>query len=306
MIKESKGVRIFRAVNALVMIALMIIMLYPLWYILVASFSSNSEVMKTGGSMLWVRGFTPAAYKAVFRLPTIWSGYRNTLFILVVGVTVNIALTAVGGYFLSRKNVYWSRYIAVAIVFTMYFSGGTIPFYFAVRDLHLDNTLWSLIFPTAISTYNLIIMRTAFAAIPDSLEESAKLDGARQIVILVRIMLPLAMPTISVLIMYYGVMHWNSWFNAMIFLSDREKFPLQLILREIALYNTTADDMAGAAERESIGETIQYASIIVGTLPILTIYPFMQRFFVKGVIIIRHIIRQGEIIFARHRRRKIR
>lgn len=285
MIKESTGVRIFRVINAIVMIALMIVMLYPLWYILVASFSNNSEVMKAGGSMLWVRGFTTAAYKAVFRLPTIWSGYRNTLFILVVGVTVNIALTAVGGYFLSRKNVYWSRYIAVAIVFTMYFSGGTIPFYFAVRDLHLDNTLWSLIFPTAISTYNLIIMRTAFAAIPDSLEESAKLDGARQIVILTRIMLPLAMPTISVLIMYYGVMHWNSWFNAMIFLSDREKFPLQLILREIVLYNTTADDMAGAAERESIGETIQYAAIIVGTLPILTIYPFMQRFFVKGVMI---------------------
>lgn len=285
MIKESNGEKIFRVFNTLFMIGLIIVMLYPLWYILVASFSNNNEVMKAGGSMLWIKGFTTAAYKAVFRLPTIWSGYGNTLFILVVGVTVNICLTAIGGYFLSRKNVFWSKYIAVAIVFTMYFSGGTIPFYFAVRDLHLDNTLWALIFPTAISTYNLIIMRTAFAAIPDSLEESAKLDGARQIVILVRIMIPLAMPTISVLILYYGVTHWNSWFNAMIFLSDRDKFPLQLILREIVLYNTTADDMAGAAERESIGETVQYAAIIVGTLPILMIYPFMQRFFVKGVMI---------------------
>ena len=283
--KLTRGEKIFKVFNTLFMILFMIAMIYPMWFILVASFSNSNEVLKAGGMMLWVKGYTTAAYQAVFKLSTIWSGYRNTLFILIVGVAINILLTALGGYFLSRKNVMWGRPIALAIIFTMYFQGGIIPLYFTVKDLHLDNTLWSQILPTAISTYNLIIMRSAFAAIPESLEESAKLDGARQFIILFRIMFPLAMPTVAVLILYYGVYHWNAWFHAMIFLRDREKFPLQLILREIVLYNTTADDMAGAADRESIGETIQYATIVVATLPILVIYPFMQRFFVKGVMI---------------------
>ncbi|MBQ4109684.1 MAG: carbohydrate ABC transporter permease [Clostridia bacterium] len=283
--KLSTGRKIFEVLNTIFMICFMVAMIYPMWFILVASFSDNSEVMKAGGSLLWIKGFTTAAYKSVFKLDTIWSGYGNTLFILVVGVFINILLTALGGYFLSRKNVFWGKYIAIAIVFTMYFSGGIIPFYFTVKDLHLDNSLWALILPTAISTYNMIIMRTAFSAIPDSLEESAKLDGAKQISILFRIMFPLAMPTVAVLILYYGVHHWNSWFNAMIFLRDRQKFPLQLILREIVLYSTTSDDMAGAADREAIGETIQYATIVVATAPILLIYPFMQRYFVKGVMI---------------------
>ena len=196
-------------------------------------------------------------------------------------------LTLLGGYLLSRRNWMFQKVLALSVIFTMYFSGGLIPFYLTVRDLHLDNTLWSLIFPTAISTYNLIIMRTAFAAIPESLEESAKLDGASHYVILTKIMIPLVVPTIAVLVLYYGVGHWNAWFNAMIFLRDRSKYPLQLILREILIQNSLNDMTMGTGmeDREMIAETIKYAVIVVSTVPILCLYPFLQKYFVKGVMI---------------------
>jgi len=188
---------------------------------------------------------------------------------------------------LSRRNWMFQKVMVLSVIFTMYFSGGLIPFYLTVRDLRLDNTLWSLILPTAISTYNLIIMRTAFAAVPESLEESAKLDGASHFVILTRIMIPLVGPTIAVLVLYYGVGHWNSWFNAMIFLRDRSEYPLQLILREILIQNSLNDMTMGEgmADREMIAETIKYAVIVVSTVPILCLYPFLQKYFVKGVMI---------------------
>ena len=177
--------------------------------------------------------------------------------------------------------------MSLPIVLTMYFSGGLIPFFLTVRSLKLDNTLWALIIPTAISTFNMIIMRTAFASVPDSLEESAKLDGAGHIRILVKIMVPLVFPTIAVLILYYSVGHWNSWFNAMVFLRDRSKYPLQLILREILIQNSMENMTMGVEmdDKEMISETIKYAVIIVSTLPILCLYPFIQKYFVKGVMI---------------------
>lgn len=278
----STGERIFYACNTVFMILIAVVMIYPLWYVAVASLSDGTEVLKAGGKLLWIKGFTTAAYRTVIENPAIYSGYRNTLTVVFFGTLLNLVLTAMGGYFLSRKNVMWGRLIAVAIVFTMYFSGGMIPFYFAVRNLGLDDSLLALILPTAISTYNMIIMRTAFASIPDSLEESAKIDGARHITILFKIMLPLCKPTLAVLALYYGVGHWNSWFNAMIFLRNRDLYPLQLILREIVLYNTATDV---SIDKVEISETVQYATIIITTLPILCAYPFMMRFFEKGVMI---------------------
>jgi len=231
--KISTGEKVFHLFNALFMTCIVIVTLYPLWYVIVASFSNNAEVMKAGGVMFTIKGFTLAAYAQVVRFKAVWTGYGNTLFIVIVGTTLNIIMTAIGGYFLSRKNVALQKYVAVGVVVTMYFSGGMIPTYLIVKDLGLYNSTLALILPTAISTYNMIIMRSAFAAVPVSLEESAKIDGARHITIMFKIMLPLIKPTLAVLILYYGVAHWNSWFNAMIYLKERSKFPLQLILREI-------------------------------------------------------------------------
>lgn len=278
--------KIFNIFNSLLMILLVVITLYPLWFVMVASFSDNTAVIKSGGFMLWFKNFTPAAYKEVLKFSSVWKGYRNTIFVVLVGTTLNIIMTAIGGYFLSRKNVLLQKYFAIAVVITMYFQGGMIPRYFVVKNLGLYNSLFSIIFPVLVSTYNMIIMRAAFAAVPDSLEESAKIDGARHFTILFKIMFPLCMPTIAVLILYYAVGHWNGWFEAMLYLKDRDKFPLQLVLREIVLNNSGQENnMVGSMDKKEIGETIQYAVIVVATMPILCVYPFLQRYFEKGVMI---------------------
>lgn len=282
----SSSEKVFQIFNIIFLLGLTFVMLYPLWYIIVASFSNNTAVIQSKGVMFWPKEFSLAAYKEVLGYTSIWKGYGNTLFVVVVGTTLSIILTAIGGYFLSRKNVYFQKYIAVAIVFTMYFSGGIIPFYFTVQKLGLNGSLWSLILPTVINTYNLIIMRTAFANVPEALEESAKLDGARHFTILFKIMFPLCMSTIAVLVLYYAVSYWNGWFNASLFLTERSTFPLQLILREILLYNTgDAASASASVDKEDISETLQYATIIVSTLPILCIYPFLQKYFEKGVMV---------------------
>lgn len=286
-IKLSVGERVFNLINIVFMMFMVVITLYPMIYVVFASFSSPNKFMMHYGPLWYPLDFNLVSFEAVFRNPNIWNGYRNTIFIVIAGVAINMALTILGGYLLSRKNWMFQRVMSFSIIFTMYFSGGLIPFYLTIKDLRLDNTLWSLIIPTAISTYNLIIMRTAFASIPDSLEESAKLDGASHTVILTKIMVPLVVPTIAVLVLYYGVSHWNSWFNAMIFLRDRSKYPLQLILREILIQNSLNDMTLGSGmdDREMISETIKYAVIVVSTVPILCLYPFLQKYFVKGVMI---------------------
>lgn len=287
-IKESPGERVFNVCNILIMIVLLVITLYPILYVLFASFSNPGMLMMKTGPLWKPEGFSLASYEVVFQNPNIWQGYKNTLIILVFGVIINLLLTMIAGYVLSRKYLMLRRFLTLMIVFTMYFNGGLIPFYLTVKNLHLDNSLLSLIIPTAISTYNMIIMRTAFAAVPDSMEESAKLDGANQTTILFRIMVPLVMPTLAVLLLYYGVSHWNSWFNAMIFLNRRrDLFPLQLVLREILVQNSTADMTQGIGmdDAEMVSETIKYSVIVVATVPILLLYPFLQRFFVKGVMI---------------------
>lgn len=280
--KLSRGEKIFNICNIIFMVTMIIVMLYPMWYVIVASLSDGTTVMKTGGKMLWIHGFNLDSYRVMMENPAIFSGYRNTLIVVVGGTALNIVLTAFAGYFLSRKNVMWSRVISVGIIITMYFNGGLIPSYLTVKSLGLYNSLWALILPTAISTFNVIIMRTGFESIPDSLEESAKIDGARQSTILFRIMLPLCKSTIAVLVLYYGVGHWNEWFNAMIYLKDRNLFPLQLILREIVMFNTATDV---AVDKVQLSETIQYAAIVITTLPILCAYPFLMRFFEGGVMI---------------------
>ena len=215
----------------------------------------------------------------MFKNTFLWTGYANTLFIVIVGTVLNVLLSMVAAYCLSRKHVAAGPTIMKLLVFTMYFSGGMIPLYLVVKGVGLYGSRWALILPTLVDTYNLIIMRTAFAGVPDSLEESAKLDGANAWTILWRIMAPLVKPTVAVITLYYAVSHWNSWFNAMLFLRDKTQYPL----RQILIQNDTADMTAGADYL--VSETIQYATVVVATLPILCIYPFVQKYFVKGVMI---------------------
>ena len=282
--KTSFGSKLFDVFNVLLMCLLMLIILIPLIHVVSASFSNPSAYVRYEGLMWHPVEFCLDAYKAVAKNKNIFTGYMNTIFIVVVGTTINLISTLVAAYCLSRKNVMWKNIMMVAIVFSMYFSGGMIPFYLVVKSVGLNDSIWSLIIPTAVNTYNLIIMRTAMASVPESLEESAKLDGANHWTILWKIMVPLVKPTIAVICLYYAVEHWNSWFNAMLFIRDKADYPLQLVLREILLQNDTTAMTAGA-EDMLLSETIQFATIVVATLPILAIYPFVQRYFVKGVMI---------------------
>lgn len=294
--KKTAGERIFDCINTIFLALLAIACLYPLLYVLFASFSQPIELMKHRGLLLRPLGFTIGGYKLVFKNPSITSGYLNTLFYVTAGTAINLFMTSLGAYVLSRKNVLWKNIIVFMITITMLFSGGLIPFYLLVKNLGMLNTRWALIIPGAISTYNLFVMRTAFAGIPDSLEESAKIDGANDFVVLFRIILPLSKAVLAVMTLFYAVGHWNSWFNAMIFLRKRELFPLQLILREILL----ANDMQSMSNLEGLVDVsvqanadivyfarllVQYCTIIVATLPILFLYPFVQKYFVQGVMI---------------------
>jgi putative aldouronate transport system permease protein len=282
--KESVGSRIFDVFNVLLMCSLLVVIMIPLIHVLAASFSNASAYVRHEGLLILPEGFSTAAYKAVAQNKNIYTGYANTIFLVVVGTFLNIVFTLIAAYCLSRKNVMWNNILMMGIVFSMYFNGGMIPTYLVVKGVGLKGSLWALIIPGLVSTYNLIIMRTAFVSVPDSLEESAKLDGANYWTILWKIMVPLVKPTIAVICLYYAVAHWNSWFNAMLYIRDRGKYPLQLILREILIQNST-DSMTTGNDDYMLSETIQYATIVVATLPILCIYPFIQRYFVKGIMI---------------------
>lgn len=287
-LKKSWGSIAFDAFNITFMFVLMVIMAYPLWHVVCASFSVPSELMRHIGPLYKPLGFTLSSYGMVFRNNMIMLGYSNSIYILVVGTTINVILTAICAFVLSRKGVYWNALFSKLIVLTMFIGGGLVPTYLVVtKMLHLNNNLWALILPNAISVYNMIIMRTSFLGIPDSLEESAKLDGAGVWTILFKIILPLSKAVIAVMILYYGVAHWNAWFEASIYLKDRELYPLQLVLREILIANSTESMMDGVSnmDQEMVGETIKYSVIVLTTVPILLVYPFLQKYFVKGVMI---------------------
>lgn len=287
-IRKSTGERIFNLTNLLFMLFMIIITLYPFIHVTMSSLSDSRQLMAHTGIILQPKGFTLSAYQMVFRNPNIMSGYMNTLIIVTVGTTLNLLMTSLGAYVLSRKGIPWTKPLMLAIVFTMFFSGGLIPNFLLVNNwLGLGNSFLALILPGLISTWNLIILRTSFGTIPESLIESAWMDGANDFTILFRIVIPLSLPVMAVMVLFYGVAHWNAWFAAMVYLRNRDLFPLQLILREILIQNSTAFMSGDAAleDMEAAGESIKYATIIVATLPILVVYPFLQKYFVKGVMI---------------------
>lgn len=286
-IKTSFGERCFDVFNTVFMTFLIIIMLYPMLYVAFASFSDSNLLQRHDGLLFAPLGFNLEAYKKVIMNPMILTGYANTLWVLVVGTLCSIITTVLTAYVLSRKNFKAAKFMMKYILVTMYFGGGLVPFYLTVKRVGLYGSLWALILPGLVSSYNLIVMRTAFSSIPDSLEEAAKIDGAGHLIILFRIVLPLSTATIAVVILYYAVAYWNAWFGAMIYLRDRAKYPLQLVMREILIQNDTSSmtTEVGDSSRASVSESIKYAVVIIGTLPILMVYPMIQKHFVKGVML---------------------
>ncbi len=284
--KKINGYKIFTFFNTIFMLAIILVTAYPVWYVVVASFSDPGALYSHEGLLfLPLEPYTTQAYELVLKDQQILRGFGNTLFILVVGVCVNILFTTLGALFMSVKGPMLSSAFAFMVIFTMYFNGGLVPTYLNIRDLGLLNSLWSLILPVAITTSNMIIMKSAFVSIPASLTESALLDGANYWQVLSKILIPLSKATIAVLVLYYGVGHWNSWFNASIYLRDVHKYPLQLVMQNImaALQAGT-----GGVDLDSAAETAQlmkYALIVVVSMPIMCVYPFVQKYFVKGVMI---------------------
>lgn len=287
MIKKSKSRQCFEIFNIIIMLLLIILCLYPILHVVFASVSKPSLLMHHEGLLLKPVGFSMAAYKSLFKTDRIVNGYINTFIVMGFGLALNLILTIIGAYFFASKNILFKKPLMFLVTFTMFFSGGLIPFFLTVKMLGLYNSLWAVIFPSAISTFNLIILRTAFEQLPASIEEAARIDGANDFQVLFKIIVPLSTASIAVIVLYYAVSHWNSWFNAMIFLQDKQLYPLQLVLREFLLEEAT-DSMIGGnymGDFEGVSETIKYAVICFATLPILCVYPFLQKYFVKGVMV---------------------
>lgn len=285
-VKYTKGEQIFHLFVVVVTLLLSLAVVIPLMSIVFASFSDPFEVMKHSG--IYWHPIKPSlySYTMVMQDKSILTGYLNTLFVVIVGTSLNLALTIIAAYVLSRKGPLLIKFFTVMIIFTMYFQGGTIPTYIIVDKLHLVGSRAALILPSAINTFNLVVLRTAMASVPESLPESAMIDGAGHVTILTKIMVPVTKASIAVIMLYYAVSHWNSWFPAMIYLRKKSMYPLQLILRTILVQDDTSTMSSGSLESLALSsDSVKYATIVVATAPILLIYPFLQKYFVKGVMV---------------------
>ena len=288
-IKESIGEKTFYNAIIILLAISCLVVLYPLIHVVSVSFSSPYAVMANEVGLL-PKGLTIEGYRRVFSNHDIWRSYGNTLMYTVVGTIINLLFTSMAAYPLSRSDFYGKKIWTFYFTITMFFGGGMIPTYLLIQKLKLIDTFWVMVILGAVSTWNMIIMRTFFQNnVPASLQEAALIDGANDLVIFTRIVLPLSTPILAVMTLFYGVGHWNAFFNALIYLNNRGKYPLQLILREILLQNTLnakmAEGLGSGAEQEFIGESIRYSSIVVATVPILMVYPFLQKYFVKGILV---------------------
>ncbi len=288
-IKNTKEDTIFYTVVFIVVSLIFLVVLYPIVYVISASFSSPAAV-STGKVVLWPVEFSLEGYKAVFANKDVLIGYRNTLFYTVFGTFINVAITMLAAYPLSRGDIVGRRYILFFFTFTMLFNGGMIPSYMVMRDLHLLNTVWAIVLPGAISVYNLMVTRSFIESnIPRELMEATQVDGCSDFRYFFTFILPLSKSVIAVITLFYAVTHWNAYFNALLYLDDRNLFPLQLFLREILINNqvdaSTAADQAFVDAKQGLADLLKYSLIIVSTLPIMCVYPFIQKYFVKGVMI---------------------
>ena len=276
------------AIIVIIMLALMFITVYPLLYTVFASFSDAKQLLKLEGPMWWpLEPFTLRGYELTFQNAKLVPSIFNTLFYVIVGTLGGLVITGMAAFVLSRKNFMLKNIIMKLIMFTMFFSGGIIPLFFVVRQIGIYDTRWAFLLPWIMSAYNMIIMRTFFLGIPESLEESATLDGATDLQIFFKIYVPLSTAVIAVIAMYYGVAWWNSWYQSLVFQPSNSLWPLQMILREVLITNTKSatTDVTSMAEESYTRELVKYCTVVVSTVPILIIYPFLQRYFVKGVML---------------------
>ena len=289
---KKLGDSIFDAAVNFMILLISIACVLPFIHVIMSSFTKPEIIVSFTGLNLWPKGFTLKGYELVLRNREVAIGFRNTIIYVIVGTSISVIVNTLAAYGLSRKNVLWSRPLLLFASFTMLFSGGLIPFYLLIQRLGWINTIWSVTVPGAVNVWYLIILRTSFKSMPDSLEESAKLDGANDFQILSRIIIPLSMPVISVIILYCVVSHWNAWFNANIFLQRRALFPLQLFLKEILISNDTTRMVSRVTvpnidfiSIDRFRPLVQYCTTVVATLPIICTYPFLQKYFIKGVMI---------------------
>lgn len=288
MYKKTRLRVVFEIFNVLFMLFMMFIMIYPLIYIVNASFSDSNALMRNGSAPLWLPVEpTLSAYKMALDNKLILSGYFNTIFIVSVGTTISIVMSCMLAYGLAERKLMLRGFVMKLIMVTMFFGGGMIPNYILVRNLHLIDSIWALIIPCAINTYNMIILRTGFEAVPVSLKESALIDGAGHMRIMFQIMIPLAKASIAVICLYYAVAYWNAWFEASIYLQrDSAKWPLQLVLRQILMMNDMSNSAGVSMDQQNnVEESIKYVVIVIATFPVLCIYPFIQKYFTKGVMV---------------------
>ena len=288
--KKLNGDKIFDIVNYTGMILFLIIVAYPLYFILIGSFSDPLYIYN-GEVILWPKGFTLLGYERIFSNNKILIGYKNTILYTVVGTCINVALTLTSGYALSRKDLKLRCFVMGMFAFTLLFNGGLIPTYLVVKKLGILYTFWAMVIPNALSIFNVMIARTYFESnIPTDMFEAASIDGCGNLRFFFTIVLPLSETLIAVLVLFYAVSHWKAFFNALIYLNDEEMYPLQLILRNILIVNQATDssmlsDVEEIIERQKAAELVRYGIIIVSSLPVLILYPFIQKHFVKGVMI---------------------
>ncbi|MGG3468495.1 carbohydrate ABC transporter permease [Neobacillus pocheonensis] len=286
---KSKEDKIFDTINFIFLTLICLAVLYPLYFVVIASIS-NPDLVYNGSVWLLPKEITFEGYKRIFSDPKIWLGYKNTIIYTVLGTALQVSLTLLAAYALSRKDLYGKSFFMLMILFTMFFSGGLIPTYLVVKDLGMLNTMWAMIIPKAIAVWNLIVARSFFeSSVPNELLEAGKIDGCSNTRFFLKIVLPLSKPIIAVMVLFYAVGNWNSYFDALIYLNDESLYPLQLILRNILIQNQLSvqmlSDLDNLAAQQHVGEIIKYGVIIVAAIPLLIVYPFVQKYFVKGVLI---------------------
>lgn len=281
-----KRISIFNIVNVVILGGIALTALFPFIHMLAVSVSSPEYVVRNEVS-LWPKGLQFHVYANVFSDHRLFVGYRNTILYVVVGTTLSLLFTSMGAYSLSRKSLVFGKTIMLLIVFTMMFSGGMIPTFLIVRSYGLMNTIWAMVLPGLISTWNLIVMRTFFQGIPREIEESGKIDGLSDLRLFWSIVLPLSKPVLMTIGLFYAVAIWNNYFYALLYLREESLYPLQLVIRNIVIVGQVGDAVTanGASEQGIVLESLKYAFILVGTLPILIVYPFIQKHFVNGVLI---------------------
>ncbi|HIT94261.1 MAG TPA: carbohydrate ABC transporter permease [Candidatus Faecivivens stercoripullorum] len=286
-VKESVGDHVFNILNTILMILISVVIVYPLWYVILASIT-DPAIVNSGKFLLLPQGFYVAGYQEAFDYPQIWAGYKNSIIYTVVGVIVALVATIPGAYALSRRDMAGRKGIMFLFTFTMFFNGGMIPLFLTVQNVNIYNTMWAIVLPIGVSVYNLIVCRSFFEAnLPIELLEASKLDGCSDFGFFFKIAIPLSSTIIAVMVLFYATGLWNIYFNAIMFLRDEDKMPLQVVLRNLILSNQLMQGASGAelVEKQKLVDQLKYVIVTLAAFPLVIVYPFVQKYFAKGVMV---------------------